>query len=83
MVGGLTALYARHKRKKQILPINRNQWKANRNPYPNMIKMMKIFLEVENRMGPIIQALLNQYRLPLPEMNPNVRKGDTTKKRKE
>ena len=57
-------------------------WTPNLNPYPNMIKMMKIFLEVENKMGPIIQALANQYRLPLPEMNPNVRKGDTTKKRK-
>ena len=47
-----------------------------------MIKKMKTFLEVANKMGPIIPALANQYRPPLPEMNPNVRKGDATKKRK-
>ena len=37
VVGGLDALYARHRRKRPILPINRNQWKtdSNRNPYPN------------------------------------------------
>ena len=33
-------------------------------------------------MGPINLAMANQYRLPLPEMNPNVRKSDATKKRK-
>ena len=43
---------------------------------------MKTFLEVANKMGPIIPALANQYRPPLPEMNPNVRKGDATEKRK-
>ena len=47
-----------------------------------MIKKMKTFLEVENKMGPIIPALANQYRLPLPETNPNVRKGNATKKRR-
>ena len=50
--------------------------------HPNMIKKKKTFLEVENKMRPIIPALANQYRLPLPEMNPNVRKGNATKKRK-
>ena len=36
VVRGLDALYARHRRKKPILPINRNQWKtnSNRNSYP-------------------------------------------------
>ena len=33
-------------------------------------------------MGPIIPAPANQYRLPLPEMNPSVRKGNATKKRR-
>ena len=33
-------------------------------------------------MGPIIPALANQYRPPLPETNPNVRKGNATKKRR-
>ena len=43
---------------------------------------MRTFLEVENKMGPIIPALANQYRLLLPETNPNVRKGNATKKRR-
>ena len=58
------------------------QWTPNLHSRPNMIKKMKTFLEVENKMGPIIPALANQYRLPLPEMNPNVRKGSATKKRR-
>ena len=51
-------------------------------PHLNMIKKMKTFLKVENKMGPIIPALASQYRPPLPEMKPNVRKGDATEKRK-
>ena len=47
-----------------------------------MIKKMKTFLEVENKMGPIIPALVSQFRLPLPETNPNVRKSDASEKRK-
>ena len=57
-------------------------WTPNLHPHPNMIKKMKTFLEVEIKMGPIIPTPANQYRLPLPEMNPNVRKGDATEKRK-
>ena len=57
-------------------------WTPNLCPHPNMIKKMKTFLEVENKMGPIIPAPSNQYRLPLPEMNPNVRKGSATEKRR-
>ena len=33
-------------------------------------------------MGPIIQALVSQFRPPLPETKPNFRKSDTTEKRK-
>ena len=33
-------------------------------------------------MGPRIPALVSQFRPPLPETNPNIRKGDTTEKRK-
>ena len=33
-------------------------------------------------MGPIIPALVSQFRPPLPETNPNFRKSDTTEKRK-
>ena len=57
-------------------------WTPNLCPHLNMIKKMKTFLEVENKMGPIIPALAKQYRPPLPEMNPNVRKGNATEKRK-
>ena len=57
-------------------------WTPNLYLHPNMTKQMKTFLEMENKMGPIIPALANQYRLPLSEMNPNVRRSDATKKRK-
>ena len=43
---------------------------------------MKTFLEVENKMGPIIPVPVSQFRPKLPETNPNIRKGDTTEKRK-
>ena len=51
-------------------------------PHPNIIIKMKTFLEVENKMGPIIPALVSQFRAPLPEINPNIRKGDSTQKRR-
>ena len=57
-------------------------WTPNLHPHPNMVKKMRTFLEVENKMGPIIPAPANQYRLPLPETNPNVRKGNATEKRR-
>ena len=50
--------------------------------HPNIIKKMKTFLEVENKMGPIIPALVSQFRPPLPETNPNIRKSDSTEKRR-
>ena len=51
-------------------------------PHPNIIKKMRTFLEVENKMGPVIPALVSQFRPPLPETNPNIRKSDSTEKRK-
>ena len=33
-------------------------------------------------MGPIIPAMVSQFRPPLPETNPNIGKGDSTEKRK-
>ena len=50
--------------------------------HPTIVKKMKTFLEVENKMGPRIPAPVSQFRPPLPETNPNVRKGDSTEKRK-
>ena len=43
---------------------------------------MRTFLEVENEMGPVITALVSQFMPPLPETNPNIRKSDSTEKRK-
>ena len=51
--------------------------------HPTIIKKMKTFLEVEGKMGPIpVPAPSNQFRPPLPETNPNVRKSDVAEKRK-
>ena len=55
-------------------------WTPNLCLHPNMVKKIRTFLEVENKMGPIIPAPANQYRLLLPEANPNVRKGNATEK---
>ena len=57
-------------------------WTTKLHLHLNIVKKMKTFLEVENKMGPIIPALASQFRLPLPETNPNVRKSDATEKRK-
>ena len=51
--------------------------------HPTIIKKIKTFLEVEGKMGLIpVLAPGNQFRPPLPETNPNVRKNDLTEKRK-
>ena len=43
---------------------------------------MKTFLEVEGNMGLIpVPVPGNQFRPPLPETNPNIRKNDVTEKR--
>ena len=55
-------------------------WSMRLCPHPIIIKKMKTFLEVENKMELIlVPAPGNQSRHPL---NPNVRKNDTPKKRK-
>ena len=57
-------------------------WSMRLHLHPTIIKKMRTFLEVENKMGLIILAPANQFRSPLPETNPNVRKNDMTEKRK-
>ena len=57
-------------------------WTTKLCPHWNIVKKMKTFLQVENKIGPIIPALASQFRPPLPETNPNVRKSDATEKRK-
>ena len=51
-------------------------------PAPHHCQKDENFPEVENKMGPIIPALVSQFRPTLLETNPNIRKGDTTEKRK-
>ena len=43
-------------------------------PHPTIVKEMKTFLEVEGKMGPILQPASGQYRPPQLDTNPNVRK---------
>ena len=57
-------------------------WTTKLHLHPNIIKKMKTFLDVENKMGPIIPALVSQFRLPLLETNPNIRKDDSPEKRR-
>ena len=59
-------------------------WTNNIHPHPNIIKKMKTFLEVENKMGQSIQtSMLNsKFRPPLPETNPNIHRTDKVEKRK-
>ena len=58
-------------------------WSMRLCPHPTIIKKMKTFLEVEGKMGPIpVPVPCNQFRPPLPDTNPNVRKDNVTEKRK-
>ena len=54
-------------------------WNTRLCPHPTIIKKMKTFLEVEGKMG-LIPA--SQFRPPLPDTNPNIRKDNATEKRK-
>ena len=48
-------------------------------PHHTIIRKMKTFLEVEGKMGPIPAS---QFRPPLPDTNPNIRKDNAAEKRK-
>ena len=54
-------------------------WNTRLCPHPTMIKKMKTFLEVEGKMGPMPTS---QFRPPLPDTNPNIRKDNAAEKRK-
>ena len=56
-------------------------WSTRLHPHPTIIKKMKTFLEVEGKMGPIPVPVC-QFRPPLPDTNPNIRKNNATEKRK-
>ena len=57
-------------------------WSTRIHPHPTIIKKMRTFLEVEGKMGPILQPASSQYRPPQPDTNPNVRRDKATEKRK-
>ena len=56
-------------------------WSTRLHLHPTIIKKMKTFLEVEGKMGPI-PTPGSQFRPPLPDTNPNIRKDTVTEKRK-
>ena len=57
-------------------------WTTKLHPHLTIVKKTKTFMEVENKMKPIIPAPVRQFRPPLPETYPHFRKSDTTEKRK-
>ena len=57
-------------------------WSMRLCPHPTIVKKMWTFLEVEGEMGPIPQPTSSQYRPPLLDINPNVRKDKAAEKRK-
>ena len=54
-------------------------WSTRLCPHPTIIKRMKTFLEVAGKKGP---APISQFRPPLPDINPNIRKDNAMEKRK-
>ena len=56
-------------------------WSTRLCLHPTIIKKMKTFLEVEGKLGPILTPS-SQFRPPLPDTNPNIRKDNITEKRK-
>ena len=80
----LTSMQGTHifRRDRMTQLIKCTPWSMRLHPHPTIIKKMRTFLEVENKMEPIIPAPANQFRPQLPETNPSIRKNDTTEKRK-
>ena len=58
-------------------------WSSKLCPLPTIIKKMRTFLELEGKLDPIPQSPSNQFSLPQPDTNSNVRKvTKITEKRK-
>ena len=55
-------------------------WSTRLHPHSTIIKKMKAFLEVEGKMGPI-PVPVSQFRPPLSDTNPIIRKNNATEKR--
>ena len=56
-------------------------WSTGLCPHPTIIRKMKTFLEMEGKMGPI-PVPVSQFRPPLSDTNPNIRKNNAAEKRK-
>ena len=55
-------------------------WSTGLHPHPTIIKKMRTFLEVEGKMGLILQATNSQYRPPQLDTNANVKKDKAMEK---
>ena len=79
----ITSMQGTHifRRERTTQLIKCTPWSMMLHLHPSIIKKMKTFLEVEGKIGPIPgQAPGNQFRPPLLETNPNIRKNDVTEK---
>ena len=54
--------------------IKSNPWSTRLHPHPTIIKKMKTYLELKGKLGPKLQSQTNQFRPPLPDTNPQIRK---------
>ena len=79
----ITSMQGTHifRRDQTMQVIKCTPWSTRLHPHPKIIKKMKTFLEVESKMGPT-PAPASQFRPPLPNTNPNIRKGNAAEKRK-
>ena len=57
-------------------------WNTRLRPHPTIVKKMRTFLEVEGKMGSILQPASSQYRPSQLDTSPNVRKDKAMEKRK-
>ena len=85
----ITSMQGTHifRRDQTMQVIKCTPWSTRLCPHPTIIKKMKTFLEVEGKMGPApapapTAAVARQFRPPLPNTNPNIRKDNAIEKRK-
>ena len=80
----ITSMQGTHifRRDRTMQVIKCTPWNTRLCPHPTIIKKRKTFLEVEGKMGPT-PAPASQFRPPLPNTNPNIRKDNESEKRKE
>ena len=59
-----------------------NPWSTRLCCHPTIINKMKMYLELEGKLGPKPQSQSNQFRPPQPNTNPHVRKDSKATKKK-